>query len=155
MARSGIWAGAGIGVPLVLGDNKAGIQAGAGILGGEAGRGPAMGTGLQAGAELWAGTGVMSISYLARAARGARPGHQDEHDKRHPLSTPRGCPSQIEAPQMWFTCGSRSLQVLGCSRTPPIPYYPHGFAKPMQSYGFGIPLSSFWSQSHYLRGIYL
>lgn len=44
MARSGIWAGAGIGVPLVLGDNKAGIQAG--ILGGEAGRGPAIGTGL-------------------------------------------------------------------------------------------------------------
>lgn len=64
MARSGIWAGAGIGVPLVLGDNKAGIQAGAGILGGEAGRGPAMGAGLQAGA----GTGVMSISYLAHAA---------------------------------------------------------------------------------------
>lgn len=60
------------GCPLILGDNKAGIQAGAGILGGEAGRGPALGTGLQAGAELWAGTGVMNLSYPRSKTRTPR-----------------------------------------------------------------------------------
>lgn len=64
-------AGAGIGVPSVLGD-KAGIQAGAGILGGEAGMGSALGTGLQAGAELWAGTGVMNMSHLRSKIRTPR-----------------------------------------------------------------------------------
>lgn len=68
MARSGMQAGAGIGVSLVLGDNKAGIQAGAGIFEVGARRGQALGTGLQAGAELWAGTCIMNISHLVHAA---------------------------------------------------------------------------------------
>lgn len=49
-------------------DNKAGIQSRAGVLGGETGRGPALGTGLQGRAELWAGMGVKNISHLADAA---------------------------------------------------------------------------------------